>query len=416
MTTSLEWDALNTLSSSVFTPSAPIDHVELFAGRWEQLTAIKDAVLTKGQHAIVFGERGVGKTSLVRVVGPVMVAHKVAAPIVVRENCSTQDTYASLWRRALREVVLTFPTTVAGFNSVPRQTQTSLAESVSAEPSVDEVVSVLRKIGDSIVFVFDEFDQLSGQGATKLFADTIKALSDHAVSSTVILVGVAEDVATLLDAHASVERALVQVRVPRMRENELIEILVKAPQKLGMTFTDQAKAQVVRLSQGLPHYVHLIGLHAVRSSIQRRTLEVASSDVEHGVKGAISKVPQSTLDAYRAAVDSPHKDALFRHVLLACALTKTDDRGYFAPADIRTALQAIGKELGINAYASHLNKFASSSRGNVLSRSGESRRYRYRFKNPLMPTYVAMRAIADKLVTSAQVQRSLVPLDPSSVR
>jgi predicted AAA+ superfamily ATPase len=54
-------------SGEVFTPSATIDNQALFAGRVNQLNRIIGAVSQRGQHAILFGERGVGKTSLANV-------------------------------------------------------------------------------------------------------------------------------------------------------------------------------------------------------------------------------------------------------------------------------------------------------------------------------------------------------------
>ena len=50
--------ALN--ASRVFSPTAPIDERDLFAGRTDQIRKLIDAINQKGQHAIVFGERGVG--------------------------------------------------------------------------------------------------------------------------------------------------------------------------------------------------------------------------------------------------------------------------------------------------------------------------------------------------------------------
>lgn len=54
----------------VFTPSAPIDDQELFAGRNHELFSVIEAMQSAGQHAVIFGERGVGKTSLARVAMP----------------------------------------------------------------------------------------------------------------------------------------------------------------------------------------------------------------------------------------------------------------------------------------------------------------------------------------------------------
>lgn len=397
------FDMLFDYAAEVFTPSAPIDHVDLFAGRWQELTAIKEAVVTKGQHAIMFGERGVGKTSLASVIGALLKVLHVQVPLVVRQNCGEMDTFGKVWKRALGQVVRFTDRDNIGFRAGTSRDSQNLAQHVSDEPAPDEVVELLRTIPGRLVFVFDEFDQLPGGEASKPFADTIKALSDYAVPSTIILVGVGDSVGSLLESHLSVDRALVQVHVPRMTSDELNEIITKVSDKLGVTFTNEARETVVGFSQGLPHYVHLLGLHSTRAAARRQTLTVDIVDVNNGVATAVSKVPQSTLEAYKNAVDSPQRDALFRHVLLACALTRPDERGTFAPGDIRPALKAIGRELDIPAYAPHLTKFASDERGHILQKIGQERRFRYRFRNPLMQPYVVMRGIAEKLVTQAQI-------------
>jgi len=47
-------------ASTVFSPAAPIDNYSLFSGRIDQITRVIDAITNKGQHAIIYGERGVG--------------------------------------------------------------------------------------------------------------------------------------------------------------------------------------------------------------------------------------------------------------------------------------------------------------------------------------------------------------------
>jgi hypothetical protein len=60
------------------------------------------------------------------------------------------------------------------------------------------------------------------------------------------------------------------------------------------------------------------------------------------------------------------------------------------------AMDLVGWELfaryEIPAFAAHLKDFSSDGpRGGVLKRIGTTRRFRYRFRDPLMPTYVLMR-------------------------
>jgi len=52
---------------TVFLPGTPIDTFDLLAGRSAQLVKAQSAVLQPGRHIIIFGEKGVGKTSVAKV-------------------------------------------------------------------------------------------------------------------------------------------------------------------------------------------------------------------------------------------------------------------------------------------------------------------------------------------------------------
>src|SRR5690349_16506865 len=62
-----------------FSPSAPID-VRSFAGRASQMNDVINACVQRGQHVVLFGERGAGKTSLVNAL-----AHSLRAKFVMPE-------------------------------------------------------------------------------------------------------------------------------------------------------------------------------------------------------------------------------------------------------------------------------------------------------------------------------------------
>jgi hypothetical protein len=54
-----------------------------------------------------------------------------------------------------------------------------------------------------------------------------------------------------------------------------------------------------------------------------------------------------------------------------------------------------GKPYEIPSFAQHLNEFSDPKRGNILKKIGASRRFRYRFSNPLMQPFVVMTGFAD---------------------
>ena len=85
---------------------------------------VLDVTNTRGQHAVVFGERGVGKTSLANIVMEVLTADSgvVAA---VKVNCSSDDTFYTIWHKILREIAIDEDSGAAtvGFRAKPRTKQ-----------------------------------------------------------------------------------------------------------------------------------------------------------------------------------------------------------------------------------------------------------------------------------------------------
>jgi hypothetical protein len=49
---------------NIFTPHSPIDDISHFFGREEEASRFVSVINTQGQHVLVYGDRGVGKTSL----------------------------------------------------------------------------------------------------------------------------------------------------------------------------------------------------------------------------------------------------------------------------------------------------------------------------------------------------------------
>ena len=173
------------------------------------------------------------------------------------------------------------------------------AFSLPPELGVDDVRRVLAKIPGS-VFIIDEFDRAAPDTSLAL-TDLIKALSDFAVDSTVVVVGVADTVDQLISDHASVSRAMVQVLLPRMEVTELDEILINAENSLKVRFSDESRSLIIHISQGLPHYTHLIGLHAVRKAADRRTTGIERQDVFSALKEAVKEAQQTVTEKHSKA-------------------------------------------------------------------------------------------------------------------
>jgi len=388
--------------SRVFTPAAPINEKDLFAGRTGHLRRVVDAINQRGQHVIVFGERGVGKTSLANVLSGFIRAI-ILAP---RVNCDGADSYSSVWGKVFSDIVLFKRKRTAGFTGMDADETQRVVDQLPEVITPEVVRQTLSIISADklMIVIIDEFDRLQEASLRALFADTIKTLSDHAIPVTLVLVGVADTVDALIKEHHSIERALVQVQVPRMSREELEQIVNNGLARLEMRIEAPALQRLTLLSQGLPHYTHLLALYATREAIDYASDTVTLDHVIAAIRTALTQAQQSIRSAHHTATMSPRKENLYTRVLLACALAKTDDLGYFAPSDVRDPLSRImAKKYEIPSFARHLNIFCEDARGPVLQKTGISRRYRYRFVNPLLQPFVIMQGMVDGLVTEQGV-------------
>ena len=256
-----------------FTPNAPIEEEALFAGRRDQLLGVIETVIQKGQHAILYGERGVGKTSLSSVISEFL---DVGPILSVRVNCDGTDTFGSAWMKLFGKIETVADRAVPGFGGTTARRSFSVGSLFEGDQTPNGVLRVLSVLSSSSVpiLIVDEFDRLP-PAPRRAFADLVKMLSDHAVSATVVLVGVADSVDELIAEHESVERALSQIRLPRMSGSEIRQIVENGMNGLKLEIEEQAEDRIVLLSQGLPHYAHLLGLHAARSALFREEADAA---------------------------------------------------------------------------------------------------------------------------------------------
>jgi Cdc6-like AAA superfamily ATPase len=379
--------------AEVFTPGAPIDGLTLFGGRMEQVLDVINTVGQRGQHVMLYGERGVGKTSLANVLSDIFADQNLATFRSIRVNCHTNDDYASVWANVFHELE------AAGEGDW---------HTTRPPHEPEHVRHALQQLQARSLIVIDELDRLEDDESLSLLADTIKTLSDHSVPVTLVLVGVADSVDDLIGDHRSVTRALNQIHMPRMSVRELEEIVTKGLAELKLSVAPLAKRRIARLSEGLPHYTHSLTLHAAQRAIADDRNEIRHGDVDDAVLLAVQKAQHSIRTAYDKATRSPRRDTLFEEALLACALAHKGPLGHFTAGAVRAPMsQIMGYPVEISKFNRHLNTFTDINRGHVLEKTGEPRSWFYRFTDPVLQPFVILRGLAqqaidEELVTEMQ--------------
>ena len=397
--TKSEQDIFITKVSRVYT-ALPITKKDLFAGRRKQLAEALEAIFNPGQHVIIFGEPGVGKTSLASVVDDFAKLEPAQQDILVTKvDCSSADTFDSVWRKIFDGI------TVLPEGEEDETKRVTITKKIGKTEITPYVVQrELSSISTTtlVVLIFDEFNIIQDPTVRLLFAETIKTLSNNAMSSTLFLVGVADNVDQLLERHQLAGRNLIEIHMPRMSPDEAKQILIdNGLEKIGMGIEDQAVERIIRMAQGLPNYVHALGKHSAILAIDEFQRNVRLKHVDAAVDRCLEQASHSVKSSYTEATSSGRKN-LFKEVLLACALSKKDDLASFAAVDVREPFKKIMKDTkdkyDIPNYLPTLNKLSEPSRG-ILMKTGKSRNYRYKFKDALLQPYVVMRGIQAGLIT-----------------
>ncbi|MGQ0832267.1 MAG: AAA family ATPase [Microthrixaceae bacterium] len=386
---------------TVFRPGAPVDREDLFSGRGPERWSVLEAIRTPGQHAVIFGERGVGKSSLAAICAGLSVSD---GRVALKIPCDSGDNFHSLWQKFVDECAI-FLATYPDFDPSLASAMERAAEVfLHDEVGPSRVRVALRHVSThrQLVVFFDEFDQVSDPASLVLFSNTIKTLSDQLEPVTLIPVGVGESLEELTKGHQSVKRSITQVRMPRMSRSELATIATRGFGQLEMEAEPRALAFIASVPRGLPQYAHMVAQEGARQALMHRTTGITTTHVLDGLRVGLSKVDHTLSSAYDEATYSARKTR-FKEVLLACAVAEPDEHGYFAPADLRRAYSdIIEQDVDVDRFNPQLVQL-SQDRGEILTRIGPERARRYRFTDPLMEPYVMLRGLDAGMITPEQV-------------
>ena len=378
--------------NQAFTPGAPIDSMDLFAGRRRQVQKVIATIFQRGQHVVLFGERGVGKTSLARTLYDFLVLSGISHYQIARVNCAEGMDFETIWKNAFKQFVFT-----------DGDASSTLDDALPENPNSESIRETFQLIDVPSIVIFDEFDRLEDDEIERLMADTIKSLSDNTIRTTLIFVGIADSVDQLIGEHPSTERAIVQVPMPRMSKAELLEIVDKGLARCkGMSVDPVVRGRLADFAHGLPTYTHLLTREAATAAAMDGRLEITMDDLQVAFKEATESHLASLLTTYNKAVASA-KGVMFAPVLLACALAIKDEKGYFYANAVVSPLCSITQgDYKIPAFAKHLKTFTQEPRGLILESDG---RRRYRFVKPIMEPYVILRGLADGLISESQLSQ-----------
>lgn len=323
---------LTEVLGSHLSPSQEIKDPNRLIGRERYLTQIRRALQSPGRHVFVYGERGVGKTSLAVTSGQIAVTErKNFIYLPCGESTSFYEVIAAIGK-STQSLDKRFSGSSFGFSAGVSVAGTggNVSVSKSGQPdnrpsTLSEAMDVLRfvrsKLRGQIIVAIDEFDRISDTGEKTLFAELLKNVGSVVEDFRFIFCGIGADVDQILGTHLSVGRMFEPVLVEKLPHDSLWRIIGDVSEILKVDIDRGILLRIGVISDGFPHFVHLIGecLFYAMHDDPEVVSQCTRLHFDKALKEAIQKAEPSLRKIYQMATEKSEKKREYEEALWALA-------------------------------------------------------------------------------------------------
>jgi hypothetical protein len=216
-------------------------------------------------------------------------------------------------------------------------------------------------------------------------------MGDQSVAIKMFFTGIGQSLESLLAAHHSCYRYLASVALSPLSWDGRLAIMNAASEALGVEVDMSTKYRIGAISDGFPHYIHLIceKLFWVIFDAPDKITEVSAAHYREAIEGAVQDIEPFLRELYEQATRKYNND--YQEVLWAVA-----DHHEFSrrSTDIFTSYTEIMKQRGSQAsdrtkFNNRMNSLKRASHGAILI---GTRQGWYELREPILRGYIRLRA------------------------
>ncbi|WP_093063532.1 AAA family ATPase [Sphingomonas sp. OV641] len=304
-----------------FTPARPIMDPAMLAGRTDLLRTMIRAIEDQYLHLVLFGPRGIGKTSILHVLSGIA---RESRYLVRYISCGERTSFDPLFRSVMVDIPLLFH---ARYDPASAEIEEGLsfADLLDESPlTVDRASELFSQVaGTRLLIVLDEFDRAGEADFRQSVAELIKNVSDRGSQVQLVIAGVAQNLTEIITHVPSIRRNILGLRVPNMTQDGIAELISNGQHASGMTFTSKALQLINLTALGLPYLASLVGQHAGFAALDRSSTTIDHADVHRGISQVLAhldlRIAPDVRQRMEQAIRDGHERTLSRLAQVALA-------------------------------------------------------------------------------------------------
>jgi len=371
-----------------FTPRRPKKWIRAFAGRRRALARMIAAIEQERAHVIIFGPRGIGKTSMANVLA------ESAGDVeyqVLKYSCSSDSTFGDIFRGllALLPADEMDRTGSEKWDGVENFEQL-LPRNAFGPTELTMALSHLAFV--HAIFIIDEFDRITSERTKNQLAESIKNLSDAEVHVTIVILGIAQSVEELVGKHPSIQRHMISIHLPLMEPNELHHIIQSGEREANIIFDDATRDMIVSFSKGLPYFTQLLCLYSGQVALSRNSAIVEVVDFREALNRCVEEADPLVKVAYDLATQGD-SNQFMADVMFAAASARLDKYGSFTAKGASKVVvnDQVHRILELTLHRALSALGDEKYYGLIEKRRMPSGAIRYFFANQTMRQYIILR-------------------------
>ncbi len=384
--------------SEVFTPTQlPLREHNAYVPRAEAEEKI-GRFLSRGQVPLIYGEYGVGKTTVVRK----SVRDGGFDDGLVYIPSAAGKTIAEILRVALEHIGASVKVSEVSTTSVAGKAGASFIVDIGGQasrstestevfvvqsPTDNRVLDLLAEY--ELTIVIDELHRASDEFREGL-ADLIKATHGQEQRwPQLVIIGTSADATTLVNIDAGIDRFVKEHRLPTMTQPEARRLIKTGFQTLRLTIPETLISTVVRTAAGAPSLLQSICLDMAEATVASGGAAVTDDAYRKAVRTYLDENTSRLNESYTKAIEHTGPKRYRKQVLIAMSQLDVD---YPELEQIREQIQKnLGESVDQSALSGPLRVLKTGSDSvlvDVTRREGARVHNVSTFRDPMMKSFV----------------------------